>query len=161
MGDCQQYLTFMLGGSECAISICCVREVLEKQPLTPIVHAEAFMKGLMNLRGAGVPVIDLHKKFCLPPIKADKDTAIVVVEEPSLSSDRLLFGLLADRVKDVIELNESEIAAAPKFGVRIPAACLRGMGKYQDRFIAVLDAAKLLTSQEAAGLEAAVHNQLL
>jgi purine-binding chemotaxis protein CheW len=153
-----QYLTFRLEENECAIAVENVQEVLEYRTITPIPRTAEFMRGIINLRGSGIPVIDLHNKFRLHPITVTKETAIIVMETTFTAGNRpIVFGALADNVQEVVEFEDAILENTPRFGNRIPADYLKGMGKRDDEFIAVLDIDRIFSAEEARTLEAAAR----
>jgi purine-binding chemotaxis protein CheW len=164
MNKTNQYLTFKLEENECAIAVDNVKEVLEYRTITPIPRTSPFMKGIINLRGSGIPVIDLHTKFRLNPLVVTQDTAIIVMESFSTGNKKaVVFGVLADNVQEVIEFSNDILEATPKFGNRIPADFLKGMGKRdvdgkksEDLFIAVLDIDRVFNTEDVRTLEAMV-----
>jgi purine-binding chemotaxis protein CheW len=147
MVDTNQYLTFTLDGEQYALSVLKVREVLEYTRITKIPKTASFMKGVINLRGQGVPVIDLRSKFGLPEIENTKDTSIIVMEIET-AEGTVVLGALADSVQEVVELEPSQIESAPRFGTRLAAEFISGMGKKDDAFIIILNIDKIFNSDE-------------
>lgn len=147
MSDTNQYLTFTLDGEQYAVSVLKVREVLEYTRITKIPKTAAYMKGIINLRGAGVPVIDLRTKFGMSEVENSKDTSIIVMEVRS-GQESIVLGALADSVQEVIDLEPSQIESAPRFGTRLATEFILGMGKKDDRFIIILDIDKIFTTDE-------------
>jgi purine-binding chemotaxis protein CheW len=144
-----QYLTFTLDGEQYAIGVDKVREVLEYTRVTKIPKTANYMKGIINLRGSGVPVIDLRLKFGLPEIESTEDTSIIVMEV-SMGDGLLVIGALADSVQEVIELEASQIEPAPRFGTKLASEFILGMGKKDDSFIILLDIDKIFSADEAS-----------
>ena len=149
MNDTNQYLTFTLDGEQYALSVHKVREVLEYTKVTKIPKTAAYMKGVINLRGQGVPVIDLRSKFGLPVKENTKDTSIIVMEVEG-NDGGVVLGALADSVQEVIELEPSQIEPPPRFGTRLATEFILGMGKKDDRFIIILDIDKIFNSDEVS-----------
>ncbi len=147
MSDTNQYLTFTLEGEQYAVSVLKVREVLEYTRITKIPKTAAYMKGIINLRGTGVPVIDLRSKFGMSEIENTKDTSIIVMEIRS-GQESIVLGALADSVQEVIELEPSQIESAPRFGARLATEFILGMGKKDDKFIIILDIDKIFTTDD-------------
>jgi purine-binding chemotaxis protein CheW len=145
-----QYLTFTLDGERYAINVGKVREVLEYTKITKIPRSAPYMRGLINLRGSGVPVVDLRARFGLESVEPDSRTSIIVVEVRVASRDTLVLGALADSVQEVIELEPGQIEAAPRFGTRLATEFIQGMGKQDDSFIVILDIDKIFSSEEAS-----------
>ncbi|MCX7024932.1 MAG: chemotaxis protein CheW [Spirochaetes bacterium] len=144
-----QYLTFTIDGEYYAVGVGRVREVLEYTKITKLPKTAAFMKGLINLRGAGVPVIDLRLKFGLPETPITRDTAIVVMEVAG-EFGKVVVGALADAVHEVVELDDKTMEAAPRFGTRLAAEFITGVGKKDDSFIIVLDIDRIFNAEETA-----------
>lgn len=149
MGETNQYLTFTLEGEQYALSVLKVREVLEYTKITKIPRTADYMKGVINLRGSGVPVIDLRLKFGMKELAATKDTSIIVMEVDG-TEDKVVIGALADSVQEVIELEPSQIEAAPRFGTKLATDFILGMGKKDDGFIILLDIDKIFSSDEVS-----------
>ena len=142
-----QYLTFVVADEEYAIPILGVREILAYVPLTRVPRAPQFVAGVMNLRGAVVPVVDLRLKLGLEATTITSRTCIIIVDIEGEQSSTTM-ALLTDDVKEVIELADEEIEPAPSFGTRIDLSFLHGMGDMGDHFALILDVAKVLTTLE-------------
>jgi len=154
--NANQYLTFTLDNEQYAISVAKVREVLEHTKITKLPRTAVFMKGIINLRGAGVPVIDLRLKFGLAETPITKDTSIIVMEVES-QDGAVVVGALADAVHEVVDIDDKAIEPAPRFGTRLAAEFIKGVGKKDDLFIIILDIDKIFNAEEiqvlAAGKE--------
>jgi len=144
-----QYLGFYVGDEEYALGILRVREILEYSTLTKVPTTPASIRGVINLRGKVVPVVDLAVKLGLPTSVITKRTCIIVIE---LELDGLptVMGLLADAVSQVMELRASDIAAPPAFGTRVHVDCLLGMGRLRGKLVLLLDVDKVVAADEAA-----------
>lgn len=138
-----QYLTFQLAGDEFAIGILRVREILEYDTITRVPSAPAAIRGVINLRGAVVPVVDLAVRFGLPATAVTKRTCIVIVEVRA-DDEEFVMGVLADAVSQVIDLAPGDIEPPPPFGARVRVDYLVGMGKLDRRFVLILDIDRLL-----------------
>jgi purine-binding chemotaxis protein CheW len=147
--DSIQYLSFFLGGEAYAIGILRVREILEYQAPTRVPQTPASIRGVINLRGRVIPIVDLALKFGLPPTQATKWTCIIVVETV-IGGETAVMGVLADSVNEVTDLPPSEIEPAPSFGTRVKVDYLRGMGRAGQRFILLLDIDRVLSAEETA-----------
>jgi purine-binding chemotaxis protein CheW len=147
--DSTQYLSFFLGGEAYAIGILRVREILEYQPPTRVPQTPASIRGVINLRGKVIPIVDLALKFGLPPTQATKWTCIIVVET-DIGGETAVMGVLADSVNEVTDLPPAEIEAAPAFGTRVKVDYLKGMGRAGQRFILLLDIDRVLSADETA-----------
>lgn len=144
-----QYLTFMLDQEVYALDISQVREVLDLTDITRVPHMPRFMRGVINLRGGVVPVVDLRLKFGLSATEKTVDTCIIIMEV-NLDGERTLLGALADSVSEVLELEPELIEPAPSIGMRLKTDFIRGMGKKNDEFIIILDVDKVFSSDELA-----------
>ena len=147
----RQYLTFLLDGELYAVSVSQVREVLEYNTITKLPRTEAFMKGLINLRGKGVPVIDLRTKFSMPEKEVTKDTSIIVLE---VGGEGLVVGAMADAVQEVVELDEADIEPAPRLGSRLDAEFMAGIGRKDEGFVVILNTDRIFDEEEIAILGA-------
>jgi purine-binding chemotaxis protein CheW len=142
-----QYLGFSLGGEECGIGILKVREILEYPVLTRVPTTPPWVRGVINLRGGVVPVIDLAVKFGLPESPVTRRTCVIVVEA-ELEGERTVMGVVADAVSQVIELETADVVASPAFGTSVKVDYLLGLGKHADRFVLLLDTDKVLSAAE-------------
>lgn len=142
-----QHLTFMLAGEEFAIGILQVKEIIAYDTLTKVPMTAAYIRGVINLRGSVVPVVDLGVKFHLPERPVTKQSCIVIVEMAS-GGDRIVIGIVADEVRQVIDLVPMDIEAAPSFGTKVRVDFLRGLGKVGKKFILILDVDCVLTTEE-------------
>ncbi len=147
-----QYLTFKLDEEFFTVNVRNVREILEYTKITKMPDAPHFMRGIINVRGGIVPVIDLRLKFGMEPTEP-KPTTRIVVMEIEREGGNLVIGSLADSVKEVIELAPEEIDPPPDFGARWKKAYIKGVGKYDDEFIMLLDIEKLFSMTELTMLE--------
>ncbi len=142
-----QYLTFFIAGEEYAFHITQVREVVEFGAITRVPAVPASIRGVINLRGNVLPVIDLAVKFGLPESVVTKRSCVVVVETAA-DGEPVVLGVLVDAVSQVLELGADEIEAPPAFGAPLRVEFLRGMGKVGDKFALILDIDGLLSTQE-------------
>jgi purine-binding chemotaxis protein CheW len=142
-----QYLGFHIGGEEYAIGILRVREILEYDTVTKVPATPPSIRGVINLRGRVVPVVDLAVKLGLPESVVTKRSCVVVVEMV-LEGERTVMGLLADAVSQVLDLPASEIEPPPPFGTRVRVECLLGMGRAGKRFVLLLDIDRLLSTDD-------------
>ena len=156
----QQFLSFYFGGEEYATEILRVREVVEYQRLTPVPTTPAWVRGVMNLRGTVVPVLDLAAKLQQGETAVEKHTCIVIFEV-DLAGDPTPMGVMIDLVGRVLELQEDEIQDPPDFGSPVRIELLEGLGMVEDKPVPILDIQKVLTEDElaatVAGTEAAVQ----
>ncbi len=142
-----QYLTFLTAGEEYAISIVKVREIIEYEAVTTVPRTPIWIRGVTNLRGKVIPVVDLAVKFGMPSSKISKFSCIIITEV-IFQGESLTMGVLADSVSQVIELSAQEIEAAPPFGTRVKTEYLLGMGALGKKFCLILDIDKVLSTDE-------------
>ena len=142
-----QYLTFKLDDETFSLGIDQVREVLEFKHVTKVPQTPDMMRGVINLRGKVVPVIDLKLKFGLGETQKTVNTCVIIVEM-DLDGEATLIGALTDSVQEVIDLEESQIEPPPKIGTRLNTELIRGMGKRNDNFIIILEIEKIFTLDE-------------
>jgi purine-binding chemotaxis protein CheW len=147
-----QYLTFFMAGEEYAVGILQIREILELGPITRIPATPAHVRGVINVRGSVVPVIDLAVKLGLPETQVTRRTCVVIVEV-ALQGETRVLGVLVDAVHQVIELSAAEIEAPPSFGTQIPASFLLGMARAEPKFVMLLDLDRVLTAAEIEAIE--------
>lgn len=144
-----QYLTFSLGEEDFAIEIGKVREVLDYTNITKVPRTPAFLRGVINLRGSVVPVIDLRMNLNMSAIQKTVDTCIVIVDV-NIEGETIQLGALADSVQEVVDIDPSQIGPAPKLGTKLNTDYIRGMGKRGDNFLIILDIDKVLSADELA-----------
>jgi purine-binding chemotaxis protein CheW len=150
-----QYLTFRLEDEVFAINVAQVREVLDLTKITKVPRTPDFMRGVINVRGNVVPVVDLRLKFGLPKTTNTLDTRIVVMEL-LLEGETTVVGALADSVHEVMDLEPANIEKPPKIGSRWRSEFIRGIGKQEDQFIIILDIDRIFSTDELAIVEEAV-----
>jgi len=136
----RQFLSF-------AVSILQVKEILQYEVITRVPSVPASIRGVINLRGSVVPVVDLSVKLGLPPTPVTPRTCILIVEV-ALGTDRTVMGVLADAVSEVLELGEGEIEPPPPFGAKVAVDYLTGMGKVGKGFVLLLDLDRALSANE-------------
>jgi purine-binding chemotaxis protein CheW len=142
-----QYLTFYLGGEEYAIGILGVKEILEYPTVTTVPQTPPWIRGVINLRGAVVPVVDLAVKFGLPSSPVTKRTCVVIVET-TLEATRAVMGIQVDAVSQVMDLAPEAIQPAPAFGTQVRVDFLQGMATVGPKFVLLLDVDKVLSASE-------------
>lgn len=146
-----QYLTFKLADEVFALDVAKVREILEITSITKVPQTPAFMRGVINLRGSVVPVIDMRLKFGMSPIEQTVNTCIIVVEI-NMDGDTIVLGALADSVQEVVEMEPDSIEPAPHIGTRLNTEFIKGMGKVDGRFVMILDIDRVFSSDELSNL---------
>lgn len=145
--DVQQYLTFMIGNEEYAVSLLKVKEIIEYDTITEVPKTPEWVRGVINLRGSVVPVIDLAVKFRQSPSVAGKLTCIVITEV-ECEGEATVMGVMADSVRQVIDLKPQEIEEPPSFGTRVKVDYLLGMARAGKKFCLILDTEKVLSTDE-------------
>ena len=152
--DAGQYLTFNLGAEVFALGILAVKEIIEYGGLTEVPMMPASVRGVINLRGAVVPVMDLARRFGKAAAEVGKRTCIVIVElDAQGEREAMVVGVVVDAVNAVIELPASEIEAAPQFGARIRSEFIAGMGKLNGRFVILLNVQNVLSAEDIGALQ--------
>ena len=139
-----QYLTFMLGSEVIAIGILHVKEIIEYHSITPVSMMMACICGVINLRGAVVPVMDMLARFGRSASAVTKRSCIVIVEIAA-EQGRQVVGVVVDAVNEVIDILPADIEPAPSFGTRIRGDFIAGMGKVRGKFVILLDVERVLT----------------
>jgi purine-binding chemotaxis protein CheW len=144
-----QYLTFALGEEVFALETGSVREVIELVPVTRIPKTPPFMRGVINLRGHAVPVVDLRIKFDMPTAHDTVNTCIIIVDV-EVEGENCYMGAIVDSVREVFEMTSDQINPPPRMGTSIRADFIRGMGKQNEEFIMILDIGKVFSQEELA-----------
>jgi len=146
-----QYLTFLLADGVFAMDIATVREIIQHGQLTAVPLMPSFVRGVMNLRGAVVPVIDLQARLGKPPATVGKKTCVIIFDAQR-EHERVELGLMVDAVSEVIEIPASQIEPPPQFGSAVKRDFIKGMGKVDGKFVIILDPEKALDVDEMADL---------
>ncbi len=149
-GEAQQYLVFRLAGEDFAVGILNVKEIIEYGNVTEIPMVPAFIRGVINLRGAVVPVIDLAVRFGRPPTEVKRRTCIVIVEVAQDETSKTDIGIVVDAVSEVVEIPPSDIEPPPAFGAQIRTDFIAGMGKLNGQFVILLNIERVLSVEEMA-----------
>ena len=147
VSETAQYLTFKLGDEVFALDITKVREVLDFTTVTRVPKTPEFMRGVINLRGSVVPVVDLRLKFGMTVTEKTVNTCVIITEV-TVDGDTTVLGALADSVQEVLDLEPGSIAPAPRIGTKLRTEFIKGMGRRDDRFIIILDVDKVFSSDE-------------
>jgi len=147
-----QFLTFMLGGEIFAIGILSIKEIIEYHSLTEVPMMPPSVRGVINLRGAVVPVMDLLARFGRPSSPTTKKTCIVIVEVQA-GDERHVIGVIVDAVNEVLDIGPADIEPPPAFGARIRTDFLQGMGKVKGKFVILLDVDHVLSLDEIGLVE--------
>jgi purine-binding chemotaxis protein CheW len=151
-----QFLTLTLAGERYALPVGRVREVLEPRRVTKIPCSAPYLKGIIDIRGSGVPVMDLRLRFGMDEAAVGKETAIVVVENSDTESVKMV-GLLTDAVHEVIELDSSELEAAPRIGSGLSVDYIEGIGRQDGSFVFILNLERILEDEVLDQIETVVQ----
>ena len=146
-----QYLTFLLGGEMFAIPILNIKEIIEYGSLTAVSLMPEFIRGVINLRGSVVPVVDLSVRFGRKTDAVTKRTCIVIIEIES-EGEKQDVGVVVDSVSEVLEIHRADVEQTPSFGARIRSDFIRGMGKIGGKFVIILNVNRVLSIDEMATL---------
>jgi len=152
--DQQQYLTFMLGGETFAIGILAIKEIIEYGNLTEVPMMPDYIRGVINLRGSVVPVVDLSARFGRKSTQLTRRTCIVIIEVAS-DQETQVVGVVVDAVNEVLEIAQDQIEPPPAFGAKIRTDFIRGMGKVDSKFVIILNVGNVLSIDDLALLEQA------
>ena len=147
----QQYLTFILGREVFAINILNIKEIIEYGNLTEVPKMPVFIRGVINLRGAVVPVIDMAARFDKPSSDITRKTCIVIIEIEHDDAKQVV-GVMVDAVNEVLDIAPSEIEPPPSFGANIRADFIEGMGKIEGKFVILLNVNRVLSVNEISEL---------
>ncbi len=148
-----QYLTFTLDEELFALDIAKVREVLDFTTITKVPKTPEFMRGVINLRGSVVPVVDLRLKFGMSRTEKTVNTCIIITEV-TVDNETTVLGALADSVQEVMDLEPDRIEPAPKIGTHLNTEFIRGMGKRDNTFVIILDIDRVFSTDELALVQA-------
>ena len=154
ISDIRQYLTFQLNDEIFALDVSHVREILEFTTVTKVPKTPEYMRGVINLRGSVVPVLDMRLKFGMSMTEKTVNTCIIVVEV-SFEEENTIIGALVDSVQEVLELEPDQIEPAPRIGTQLKTEFIKGMGKRDDRFMILLDIDKVFSWEELATAQGA------
>jgi purine-binding chemotaxis protein CheW len=146
-GKLNKYLTFALGDEIYALEILMVREIIGLMEITKVPRMPEFVRGVINLRGKVIPVLDLRRKFGMESVEETKETCIIVVD-----LNDMLMGIVVDRVSEVLDIPQEEIEDTPSFGVTVSTEFILGIGKVKGKVIMILDIRAVLTSEELEAL---------
>jgi len=141
------YLTFVLSEEQYAVNVTNVTSVVEFADITKVPQTPDYMRGIINLRGSVVPVIDLKLKFGMGETGKTIDSGILIMEVKD-GEETVTFGVLADSVEEVIELEPSQIEPTPKLGTSVDTEFIKGMGKKDEEFLIILDIEKIFSEEE-------------
>lgn len=146
-GSEQEYLTFILDGEEFGIDILCVQEIRGWSPVTEIPNTPHYLRGVINLRGVIVPIVDLRERFSRAPTEYGP-TTVVIVLRAVVEAKSVVLGVVVDAVSEVYKLTRGDIRDAPEFGSSVDSCFLKGMATVDEKIIILLDSEKLLDVEE-------------
>lgn len=152
--DSAQYLTFMLDAEVFGIGILSIREIIDYGAVTKVPMMPDSIRGVINLRGAVVPIMDLRARFGRGPTTTGRRSCVVIVEA-SAAGDRSVMGVLVDAVNAVVDIPAAQVEPAPGFGVGVRPDFIHGMGKLGDRFVVLLDVERTLSTADVLTAAAA------
>jgi len=153
-----KFLTFCLGSEHFGVEILRVREIIGLIAITPLPQTPPYVKGVMNLRGRIIPVIDLRQRFGLSAADATKETCVVVLEAANDDGSQTVMGAVVDSVREVQDIPPSAIEPPPEFGCEIPLKYILGMGKLKDRVVVLLEIAEVIGMRERAQIAGAIKD---
>lgn len=146
-----KYLTFALGPEEFGLEILKVREIIGYMPITAVPQTPSYVKGVINLRGQVIPVVDLRAKFAMEETETTSETCIIVVEIRR-ETGKCSTGIVVDRVRDVLDVLQENIEESPNFGAGVDTECILGMGKIGDSVKILLDIDRVLAGTDLEAL---------
>jgi purine-binding chemotaxis protein CheW len=147
-----KYLTFFLNDEEYGVGILKVQEIIGKQPITPVPRTPSYIRGVINLRGRIIPIMDLKMKFAMGETAITDESCIIVSQ-----TSGVMMGVLVDKVSEVLNINSADIEDTPSFGVAVDTAFLLGVGKTGDRVKLLLDIDKTISGETLADLKKAAN----
>ena len=147
LNDINQFLTFKLDNEVFAVEIFRVREVLEYGKITKVPQTPDVMKGVINLRGSVVPVVDMRTTFGIEPTENTVNTCIIILEI-MMEEEQILIGALVDSVEEVMDMMPNQIEPPPKIGTKLKTEYIKGMGKQDENFIIILNVEMIFTLEE-------------
>ncbi len=149
----EQFLTFMLAGEEYGVDILRVQEIKGWDTVTEIPNTPAAIRGVINLRGSIVPIIDLRRRFELEPVEYGKTTVVIVLKVEGHDKERTI-GVVVDAVSEVYVVPNEEIKEAPDFGAVVDITFVKGLATVNDKMLILLDVDKLMTVDVVKGAQA-------
>jgi purine-binding chemotaxis protein CheW len=155
--NAHKYLTFCLGSEHYGIEILRVREIIGLIAITPLPRTPDFVKGVMNLRGRIIPVIDLRRRFNLVEAETTKETCVIVVDANNGDGEQVLTGVIVDSVREVQDIPPDCIEPAPEFGCAVPLDYIQGVGKTKDKVVVLLDVGEVLDARAAIPADVLEH----
>jgi purine-binding chemotaxis protein CheW len=154
--DGQQYLTFVLAGEEYGVDILRVQEIKGWDNVTHIPNTPEYVRGVINLRGTIVPIIDMRMRFGLEQLEYGPTTVVIVLRVLSEAGDRIM-GVIVDGVSDVYNMLDEDIKASPDFGAAVDTAFVKGLATVNEKMVIILDIDHMLNSRELSEVDSAVE----
>ena len=149
-----KYLTFNLMDEHYGVNVEWILQIIAIPDITTIPKTPQFVRGVINLRGKIIPVMDLRLKFNLPEQEYDDRTSIIVIRiKPEIDRDEIFIGIIVDKVLEVLDIHSNEVEKTPSFGVDFNAEFILGMAKVKNKVVSLLNISKILTSSEIAQIE--------
>ena len=143
----QEYLTFVLNGEEYGVDILCVQEIRVWSKVTELPNKPSYIKGVINLRGVIIPIVDLRERFGLAPLEYNEQTVTIILR--NLDSEKpMVVGIVVDSVSEVYKFEKQAIRKAPEFGSQIDSCFLKGLASIEDKLIILLESQTLLNQDE-------------
>ncbi|MBN2079472.1 MAG: purine-binding chemotaxis protein CheW [Spirochaetes bacterium] len=146
--DLKQFVTFVIGSENYGVPVLKVQEIIGMTEIVHVPNSPDFMKGVINLRGSVVPVIDMRSRFRMDEREYDMFTVIIIVEVKDM-----LVGMIVDSVSDVVDMPAEDIQKTPNFTVKIDTDYIEGIGQIADKLVIILDIEKILSSEELGAME--------
>ena len=150
--DMQQFLTFLLAGEEYGVDILRVQEIKGWDAVTQVPNTPEYVRGVINLRGTIVPIIDLRIRFSMDQLEYGPTTVVIVLKVMSGENDSRIMGIVVDGVSDVYNVKKEEINAAPDFGDGVDSSFVKGLATVEDKMVIILDIDHMLNSNELASV---------
>jgi purine-binding chemotaxis protein CheW len=151
----ERYLTFFLGDEQYGIAIDKIKEIIAMMKVTSVPKTPSFMRGVINLRGSIIPVVDTRLRFNMECIEADMHTAIIIIE-----LDKVNIGFIVDRVEEVASIDSSHLSEPPKFGSSVDTDFICNVAQVEDEVVMILDVLKLFEADELVSLEQIQQKQI-
>ena len=156
LADAEQFLTFMLSGEEYGVDILRVQEIKGWDTVTKIPNTPDYIRGVINLRGTIVPIIDMRLRFDLEPLEYGPTTVVIVLKVHSEDGRSRVMGVVVDGVSDTYSIAASEIKASPDFGSAVDTEFVRGLSTVNDKMVIILDVDHMLNSDELSVVDSAL-----
>jgi purine-binding chemotaxis protein CheW len=147
MDNEQEYLTFLLNGEEFGIDILCVQEIRVWSAVTELPNKPEYIKGVINLRGVIIPIIDLRQRFGIAPLEYNEQTVTIILRNQNATKP-MVVGIVVDAVSEVYKLDSKSIRKAPEFGTHIDTCFLKGLASVENKLVILLETQTLLNQEE-------------